>query len=142
MKEYIWFWTDKIKHTCYIEIIQDQYAIIIDNFIYRLNRLLCALGKGGGLSQILYYISWNWWDKFFLKKLSTGTRYWLLNTHRNELNFTLLLTCLWHLRCSFLMHWSSTDLLFIHVFCYKISDWFFDPYLFCYSGPDWRQWCG
>lgn len=57
MKEYIWFWTDKIKHTCYIEIIQDQYAIIIDNFIYRLNRLLCALGKGGGLSQILYYIS-------------------------------------------------------------------------------------
>lgn len=56
MKEYIWFWTDKIKHTCYIEIIQDQYAIIIDNFIYRFNRLLCALGKGGGLSQILYYI--------------------------------------------------------------------------------------
>lgn len=68
VKEYIWFWTDKIKHTCYIEIIQDQYAItqcIIDNFIYRFNRLLCALGKGWGLWQILYYISWNWWDKIF-----------------------------------------------------------------------------
>lgn len=67
VKEYIWFWTDKIKHTCYIEIIQDQYAIIIDNFIYCFNRLLCALGKGGGLSQILHYISWNWWDKIFFK---------------------------------------------------------------------------
>lgn len=81
-----WFWTDRIKHTCYIEIIQDQYAI--DNFSYCFNRLLCALGKGWGLWQILYYISWNWWDKFFFQKLSTYTKYWHLNTHRYELNFS------------------------------------------------------
>lgn len=62
-----WFWTDRIKHTCYIEIIQDQYAI--DNFSYCFNRLLCALGKGWGLWQILYYISWNWWDKIFFSKI-------------------------------------------------------------------------
>lgn len=67
MKEYIWFWTDKIKHTCYIEIIQDQYAIIIDNFIYRFNRLLCALGKGGGYHK--FYIIFHEIDgtNFFLK---------------------------------------------------------------------------
>lgn len=75
-KEYIWFWTDKIKHTCYIEIIQDQYAIIIDNFIYRFNRLLCALGKGGEgviTNFILYFMKLI--GQNFLKKLSTGTRY-------------------------------------------------------------------
>lgn len=81
-----WFWTDRIKHTCYIEIIQDQYAI--DNFSYCFNSLLCALGKGWGLWQILYYISWNWWDKIFFLKLSTYTKYWHLNTHRYELNFS------------------------------------------------------
>lgn len=69
MKEYIWFWTDKIKHTCYIEIIQDQYAIIIDNFIYRLNRLLCALGKGGGVitNFILYFMKLM--GQIFFKKI-------------------------------------------------------------------------
>lgn len=67
MKEYIWFWTDKIKHTCYIEIIQDQYAIIEDNFIYRFNRLLSALGRGGGYHK--FYIIFHEIDgtKFFLK---------------------------------------------------------------------------
>lgn len=69
MKEYIWFWTDKIKHTCYIEIIQDQYAIIIDNFIYRFNRLLCALGKGGGgvITNFILYFMKLMGQIFFLK---------------------------------------------------------------------------
>lgn len=73
MKEYIWFWTDEIKHTCYIEIIQEQYAI--DNFIYRFNRLLCALGKGGGIYDY-FYITFHEIDGTnFFKKLSTYTKY-------------------------------------------------------------------
>lgn len=64
----MWFWTDKIKHTCYIEIIQDQYAIIIDNFIYRFNRLLCALGKGGGgITNFILYFMKLMGQIFFLK---------------------------------------------------------------------------
>lgn len=54
MKEYIWFWTDRIKHTCSIEIIQEQYAI--DNFIYRFNRFLCALGKRGGVFMTTFIL--------------------------------------------------------------------------------------
>lgn len=120
MKEYFWFFTDKIKHTCYIEIMQDQYAI--GNFITKPSKfhnwysyslhlalgvsIVMCNGKGGWgwLWLLLYFISWKQTNLFILKlmgkkkernfELSTDTRYWHLNTYRNGLNCLFLLTCM------------------------------------------------